>query len=635
MFPRLLLTFCLLAAACLCSYANAAHIEFTVAPGGTDKNPGTKERPFATIARARDAVRSQIAKGLNRDVLVQIRGGVYRQPDTLTFGPQDSGTAEHSVTYAAYPGEKVVISGGRPITGWKRGPGDLWTTRLADVKAGRWYFRQLFVNGRRATRARTPNADDPMPWWKIKSVAMQGSGTEKTATLSVDHPIQAWENPADIEFVFLFNNDGSRKRLGAIDEAAQTFTLPPPSDWFPMSLEWWQRIGNPGAGHAAYFENALEFLDEPGEWYLDRATGILTYWPRPGEDMTRVNIVAPVRQGTLVSVAGTDTHHITNLHFRGLEVAYVDYELPPRGFVGLFGCLQRSYQNPDDQKSPFNQYFIDPAVQLRSAWNCSFTDGVVAHVGGMGMTVDQICSHVTIEGNRFYDIGGNGLVVSGGGVDRDDPRATQPMSYGPGEYRYYRISNNLIHDCGLDYFGGLGIFTTLIGDSVISHNEIHDISYAGINVGGNADSGLKFPMNNTYEYNHVYHVMKTAVDGAGLYFGPTYLPVSGPVGVIRGNWVHDNTRNIYNAREPGTFSCPGIYLDGISPQYGVKGWAFEDNVVYHVGPAQIIFNQCDQKDQTFHNNYFNDAPPPEEVLEKARATAGLEPAYRHLRTDAE
>ena len=114
--------------------------------GGNDSNPGTAAAPFATLARARDAVRRQVAGGLTHDLLVLIRGGTYQQPRTLTFGPQDSATEKHSITYAAYPGEKVVVSGGRRISGWKKGNGEIWTTELPEVKAGKWYFRQLFVN---------------------------------------------------------------------------------------------------------------------------------------------------------------------------------------------------------------------------------------------------------------------------------------------------------------------------------------------------------------------------------------------------------------------------------------------------------------------------------------------------------
>ena len=137
--------------------------DFYVAVNGKDTNPGTAAAPFASMARAREAVRAKVVAGLTGDILVQIGGGVYSLEETLTFGPEDSGTEQHSVTYAAAPGERVVLSGGRRIAGWKKGAGDIWTAEIPEVKAGRWYFRQLFVDGKRAVRARTPNVDSREP----------------------------------------------------------------------------------------------------------------------------------------------------------------------------------------------------------------------------------------------------------------------------------------------------------------------------------------------------------------------------------------------------------------------------------------------------------------------------------------
>ena len=104
-----------------------------------------------------------VAAGLRRNVVVLLRGGVYRQTETLLFGPRDSATEKHSITYAAYPGEKVVISGGRRIAGWKKGKGRIWTAELPEVKAGKWYFRQLFVNDHLAVRGECPRRTTRSP----------------------------------------------------------------------------------------------------------------------------------------------------------------------------------------------------------------------------------------------------------------------------------------------------------------------------------------------------------------------------------------------------------------------------------------------------------------------------------------
>src|SRR5215831_16233851 len=132
-----------------------------VAQSGRDENPGTAEKPLATLDGARDAIRRLKAKGgLRTGVMVLVRGGTYVLSEPLRFGPEDSGTKEHPVIYAAYPGEKPVLSGGRAIAGWKPGEGKRWVAKLPAGKDGPWRFTQLFVDGKRQTRARLPDTDD-------------------------------------------------------------------------------------------------------------------------------------------------------------------------------------------------------------------------------------------------------------------------------------------------------------------------------------------------------------------------------------------------------------------------------------------------------------------------------------------
>ena len=202
--------------------------------------------------------------------------------------------------------------------------------------------------------------------------------------VGVDHPIQAWKNIADVELVYLNNNDGSRKRVGAVDATAQTCILPPPHQWPPKVLPGEYQIGHPVPGYACYFENALEMLDEPGEWYLDRQTGVLSYWPRSGEDLTKAEVIAPVVQNTLLSVAGTAQRPVRNLHFKGIHVEHVDWPLPSAGFIAMFGCLQIT---SDGGKRPIRFTWIEAAVSFRHARTCNFTDGGVAHAGGIGVSL--------------------------------------------------------------------------------------------------------------------------------------------------------------------------------------------------------------------------------------------------------
>ncbi|MHC4195732.1 MAG: hypothetical protein ACYSQZ_07290, partial [Planctomycetota bacterium] len=133
--------------------------DFVVSTTGDDNNPGTKEKPFSTIEKARDVVRREIAHGLKSNITVFLRGGKYQLEKPFVLGLEDSGNEQFSITYAAYPTETPVISGGRKITGWEKGQNNIWTTYIPEVKNGKWWFRQLFADGNRLTRARFPNND--------------------------------------------------------------------------------------------------------------------------------------------------------------------------------------------------------------------------------------------------------------------------------------------------------------------------------------------------------------------------------------------------------------------------------------------------------------------------------------------
>ncbi len=551
---------------------------------------------------------------MNSDLLVLIRGGTYRLERPLVFGPEDSGTERHAITYAARPGEKVVLSGGRKIAGWRRGQGPIWTVDLPAVKAGQWYFRQLFVNDRRAVRARSPNGPQ---WWKLQP-RNNSEADDATIVLGVDHRIAAWKNISDVEAVWINNNDGSRKRLGGVNEAENTFTLPPPHMW-PHGMPGEYNISFPKGAYACYFENALEMLDEPGEWYLDRHTGTLSYWPREGEDLTRAEVVAPLVQDTLLSLAGTSERPVRNLRLKDIHVTHVDRPLPPYGFAAQFGCLEIIEQSKPDPSKKFR--FIPAAVSFRHARQCQYLDGGIAHVGGLGLSLQNGCADIVIEGNDIGDLGGGGI-TAGGIRNRDTWKWADPMT--PDEHQRYRIANNHVHDCGLDYFGSIGIFITLTQEAVVAHNLIHDVAYSGIVLSGNETPGTPFAKNNMVEYNDIHHVMKTAVDGAGIYVS---FPQADRGAVIRGNWIRDLRSDPPNT--PG--SGGGIYLDGVRPELGCRGYRFEKNVVYRTA-RPLIFCQCSAAGNTWQDNIFADDPPPKSRIDQIAREAGLQAPYRQKLT---
>ncbi len=588
--------------------ALSAEADFYVAAAGNDSNAGTAAAPFASLARARQAVRDQVAAGLTRDLLVLVRGGTYPQTETLAFGPEDSGTERYSITYAAAPGERVVLSGGRKISGWTKGPGEIWTAELPEVKSGQWYFRQLFIGGRRAIRARTPNEG----WCEgrpVQPIQQDRPQDPVVIRISLEGGIAAWRHPADIELAYIRNNDGGRKALQAIDAAAQTVTLRPPHRWAPrcFGFDWYNGVPD----GRCYLENAREFLDRPGEWYLDRSTGTLSYWPLPDEDLSRDEVVAPVLQHTLLAIVGTRQRPVRNLHFRGMQVEHVDWPLPEHGYMGLFACNVPVLREGSDP----GHRFIEAAVEVAQARTCSFRDGGVGRVGGMGLVLREGTAEIAVEGNHIQQTGAGGIGLGQCNVAAGYLKAAPSPE--PGEYERFRVLNNYIHHCGADYHGATGIAAYRMKHSTIAHNLIHDTAYFGVCLAGDQDPQWRFAEGNTVERNHIHHAMQVTQDGAGLY---VCFAHAGGANRVRANLIHDTSDHHASA---------GLYLDS-----ACAGVVFDHNVVYRNPSMTIILNRPeDLAKNTWADNLVvasADEAPPEPFVEVMAAYAGLEPAYRSV-----
>jgi hypothetical protein len=575
--------------------------DFVVSPSGNDADPGTLEKPFASLTRAQGAVRQRLAGGLQAPVTVLIRQGTYVLSEPLMFGPEDGGTPQHAVTYAAYPGEAVVLSGGREIRGWQRGPGDLWTTTVPGVREGTWLFRSLFVNGRRAVRACTPNPGaPPHHYWRLQGVDFQGD--QGRYALSFEPGVvKDWQDPGEMEVMVAGIWEINRKRVQAVDPQSNTVLLAPPHYRGPGHAF-------PSAGRWGYFENAREFLDQPGEWYLHRATGVLSYWPLPGQEMSAAGpagtgsapvVVAPVLE-CLIRVTGTPQQPVRNLHLRGLQLAYAQWPLPPAGFMGTQAC---HYSRQGDPEWRWN--YVPAAVQLTAAEGCSLVGCTLTHLGGCGVDLADGCRDNLIQGNHVVDVGGNGIMVGGPNTEAQIPQNN-------------RVDNNYVHACGVEFFGGVGIWVGFAQGTTVSHNLVHDLPYTGISVGWEWGPSPTLCKANLIEDNHVYDVMNLLCDGAALYT----LGLQ-PGTVIRGNHLHDVHRSPLAEGAPNN----GIFADE-----GSTGFLFERNVIYATAGQPVRFNQCSRDGHTWKDNYVDLASAAEAPAagQAIIAHAGLEAPWRDL-----
>ena len=601
-----------------------ASVEFYVSPTGDDNNSGTKEQPFASLIRARNAIREENKTGQKADITVVLRGGAYELKAPLLFGLEDSGTDEFSITYKAYPGEKPIISGGRRITGWKPGPGKIWVVEVPEVKAQKWYFRQLFVDGKRATRARTPNADSKAPYLKVKNAELKADEGIWKVNLEPGQ-MRNWKNLPDVEIVMLGYWDMMRKRLASVDQDKGEVIMAPPH----VS----SHHHDPRSGRWCFFENAIEMLDQVGEWYLDRSRGILSYWPLDGQDMSKVEAVAPVLT-QLLEIAGTADQPVRNVHFKGLSFQHADWPLPAWGFAGR----QAGSMYVPDQTTGF----VGEAILWKYVKSCSLTNCEIAHVGAGGISLQRGCTRNVIEGNHVHDIGGNGINV---GEDLSTVLSRTPDLLPPDSEtpRGNRITNNYIHGCGEDYYGSVGIYIAFTDGTVTTHNLLHDLPYTGISVGMMWGGRTTVCRNNVVEYNHIYDVMKKMGDGAGI-----YTLGSQPGTVLRGNVIHDVRCSPYALGAPNA----GLYFDNGSSEMLVEGntiyglalpdWPstpvlfgkvarnieFRGNtLVTHGGGGPFRFWRSKKADSKFEENTTTTQAkwkPPADL----QTRAGLEPPYR-------
>lgn len=563
-----------------------AEADFCVATDGSDANPGTSQKPFATLGAAQRALRERIAAGLDSDLTVLIRDGTYRIEQTLVFGPADSGTERHAVTYAAAEGEQVVISGGRTIGPWKAGADGLYSVDVPGVKEG-WMFRHLYVNGQRAQRARTPNRDADDPGLTLRSATL--SEDLSSYTLGIDPAsLGDWSNAQEMEIMVAGNWAINRLPIESIDAAAGLVVLKPPHAKGHDAIR-------PRTGRWCYFENSLDLLDSPGEWYLDRRTGLLSYLPLDGEDMTTAEVVAPVVD-RLLEVRGTPQKPVRNLHFRGLSFQHCNCQLPELGYMGIQAC---HCTQGESWSRPWSR--VPAAIRWDYVERSSLEDGQLAHLGGCGIELDTSCRGNLIQGNDIFDVSGNGVMLGGPRSEEEVPKDN-------------RVSNNHVHDCGVEYYGATGIWLGFTQRSVIAHNLVHDLPYSGISVGWQWNPDPSPCRENVIENNHVFDVMNRLCDGGCLY------TLGFQVGtVIRGNHFHHANRSQFAQGAPNN----GIFID-----QGSKGYLFERNVIYDTAAELVRFNQCSKEWHTWRDNHFGEAEQVKQSGREIIAAAGPEAEYR-------
>lgn len=604
----------------LCSHWLLAG-EIWISPKGSDFNDGTRQSPKATLTSALRQAREWRRTEDNRiqgGITIYMEGGTYAFHEPVFIRPEDSGTKESPTIIRSVGDEKVILSGGISINGWKK-QGKVWVADVPAFKGRPLDFRQLWVNGKKAVRAR-----DVEDFEKMNRIC------------SVDEKNEILYVPA-VSIRRLIDNKGNLKakyaemvlhqmwcvanlRIRSVevqgDSAAIRFHQPESRIQFE---HLWPRpmVTTDGHNSAFYLTNARELQDVPGEWYHDMDARKVYYYPREGEKMQEAEVIVPAVE-TLVRVEGTVDRPVCHIRFEKITFSYTTWMRPSeKGHVPLQAGMyltdgyridpkmQRNYLNhPLDNQGWLGRPAA--AVRVVAAKQIDFERCRFEHLGSTGLGYEEAVQGGVVRGCLFRDIAGNGLLVGS-----FSPAAHEThLPYDPADRRevctQQHINNCYFTEIGNEDWGCLAIAAGYVGDVNIEHNEISEVPYSGISLGWGWTQTVNCMRNNRVHANLIHHYAKHMYDVAGI-----YTLGSQPKSYVTENCVH----SIY---KPGYVHDPNhwfyLYTDEGSSFITVRdNWTEGEKYLQNAnGPGNV---------------WENNGP---KVDNDVRERAGLEAGYKDL-----
>ena len=595
--------------------------EIWISPKGSDFNDGTRQSPKATLTSALRQAREWRRTEDNRiqgGITIYMEGGTYAFHEPVFIRPEDSGTKESPTIIRSVGDEKVVLSGGICINGWKK-QGKVWVADVPAFNGRPLDFRQLWVNGKKAVRAR-----DVEDFEKMNRIC------------SVDEKNEILYVPA-VSIRRLIDNKGNLKakyaemvlhqmwcvanlRIRSVevqgDSAAIRFHQPESRIQFE---HLWPRpmVTTDGHNSAFYLTNARELQDVPGEWYHDIDARKVYYYPREGEKMQEAEVIVPAVE-TLVRVEGTVDRPVCHIRFEKITFSYTTWMRPSeKGHVPLQAgmYLTDGYRIDPKMQRNYLNHLLDnqgwlgrpaAAVRVVAARQIDFERCRFEHLGSTGLDYEEAVQGGVVRGCLFRDIAGNGLLVGS-----FSPAAHEThLPYDPADRRevctQQQINNCYFTEIGNEDWGCLAIAAGYVGDVNIEHNEISEVPYSGISLGWGWTQTVNCMRNNRVHANLIHHYAKHMYDVAGI-----YTLGSQPKSYVTENCVH----SIY---KPGYVHDPNhwfyLYTDEGSSFITVRdNWTEGEKYLQNAnGPGNVWENNGPKVDNDVHER------------------AGLEAGYKDL-----
>ncbi|MFC1766710.1 right-handed parallel beta-helix repeat-containing protein [Planctomycetota bacterium] len=544
---------------------SAAENNFYVSPTGSDGNPGTEAAPFATIDKARLAVR-ELKKSWKGDIIVGLKGGKYTLDKTVVFSAEDTGSATQSITYKAVGDEVAVLTSEKPVGEWTNvsalppgmpssAKGKLWS---APLPQGVGRIKYMFNGDKVLPRSMTKGFIPPV------GVARKGKSPEERQFMQIpDGIISDWTDVKDMELVIMPVCDWTLYNMPLDSYDSQTHTVKAVSESPKYALGTLNKFPWEGVP-SAWFANCPDGMREIGNWYVNtREKKVYLLSDQKPEDISVPTLFEFVKlEGASSSDPEGSNGLVENIHFKGL--VFTKGKRRTMGGNPVTGASTNAREGS--------------LLSLINTKNCSVEQCRFENSGNTAISLTQASHNNRIVRNNIKRLGGTGIAISGG---------RSGNGQGNGSSGNQIIGNQICHIGEADW-SARGISISGSGN-LIAHNLIHHTPYNGMSLGGSGG--------NVIEYNEMHHVMEVLGDGNALYI------VTDQKNTVRYNYIHDMMN---------PHSSSAMRTDGVGTS---KNITFHGNIMYNIINGGIALKGFGHK---AINNIFVDSSGDTETWEGGR-----------------